>query len=61
MIEARRSSNYIQTVVVNGKQWKKLWVSHREIAYGGSIGLILGDQLNTNIETQEEVAPPSPV
>jgi predicted alpha-1,2-mannosidase len=61
-IEARRSSpdaTFIQSIIINGKQSEKLWVSHREIAHGGSIVFILGDQPNTSLGTQEEAAPPS--
>jgi predicted alpha-1,2-mannosidase len=61
-IEARRSApdaTYIQSVVINGKQSERLWVSHREIAHGGSIVFILGTQPNTRLGAGEDVAPPS--
>jgi predicted alpha-1,2-mannosidase len=62
VIEAHRSSPdaiYIQSVKVNGKPSKKLWVSHAEIAHGGHIEFMLGTQPNQSLATAPELAPPS--
>jgi predicted alpha-1,2-mannosidase len=61
-IEARRSSPdaiYIQSVRVNGKEQDKLWVSHAEIAHGGSIVFTLGAEPNKQLGSAEQAAPPS--
>jgi predicted alpha-1,2-mannosidase len=61
-IEARRPSPdsiYIQSVTVNGKPQSRLWVSHAEIAQGGSIVFTLGSTPNRKLGSAEADAPPS--
>jgi predicted alpha-1,2-mannosidase len=61
-IEAKRTSPddiYIQSVSVNGKTSDKLWVSHEEIARGGSIVFKLGSKPNEKLGAAEAVVPPS--
>ena len=61
-IEAKRPSPdaiYIQSVTINGKQSDKLWVSHAEIAHGGSIVYTLGTEPNKQLGSAENLAPPS--
>jgi predicted alpha-1,2-mannosidase len=61
-IEAKRPSPdaiYIQSVRVNGKEQDKLWISHAEIAHGGSIVFTLGAQPNRQLGSAEQAAPPS--
>jgi predicted alpha-1,2-mannosidase len=61
-IEAKRPSPdaiYIQSVMINGKQSDKLWVSHAEIAHGGSIVYTLGTEPNKQLGSAENLAPPS--
>jgi putative alpha-1,2-mannosidase len=62
VIETKRSSPdaiYIQSVKVNGKSSKKLWVSHAEIAHGGHIEYTLGTEPNKELAIAPELAPPS--
>ena len=61
-IEAKRPTPdaiYIQSVRVNGKERDKLWVTHAEIANGGSIVFTLGTEPNKQLGSAESVAPPS--
>ncbi len=61
-IEARRPSPdaiYIQSVTVNGKAQDKLWISHAEVAHGGSIVFTLGTAPNEQLGSSPETAPPS--
>jgi predicted alpha-1,2-mannosidase len=61
-IEARRPSPdaiYIQSVTVNGQPQDKLWVSHAEIAQGGSIVFTLGTTPNQQLGSSPQSAPPS--
>ncbi len=62
VIEAHRPSPdaiYIQSVTINGKHSKKLWVTHEEIAKGGHIRFELGTQPNKELGAAPETAPPS--
>jgi predicted alpha-1,2-mannosidase len=61
-IEAHRPSPdaiYIQSVTVNGKPQDRLWVSHAEIAQGGSIVFTLSPTPNRQLGSAEQDAPPS--
>jgi predicted alpha-1,2-mannosidase len=62
VIEAKRPSPdaiYIQSVIINGNRSDKLWVSHAEIAHGGSIVFELSAEPNKSLGTAAETAPPS--
>ncbi len=52
-------ASYIQSVFINGRRSEKLWVTHEEIAHGGSIVFLLGREPNKHLGTKEEDAPPS--
>lgn len=61
-IETKRKSpsdRYIQSVTVNGKSYRKLWISHAEISKGAKIVFIMSDQPNHELGAAEDVAPPS--
>lgn len=61
-IEAKRASPdaiYIRSITLNGNALDRLWVSHKEIAQGGSIVFTLEAMPNTHFGTREGAAPPS--
>jgi predicted alpha-1,2-mannosidase len=61
-IEAKRPSAdavYIQSVKLNGKHLDRLWVTHEEIADGGSLVFTLAAQPNQQLGVEEALAPPS--
>ena len=37
-------SIYVQSLKVNGKQWNKSWLSHDDIANGGTLEFVLGSE-----------------
>ncbi len=62
VIEARRSAQndiYVQTVQLNGKPYNKLWITHAEIANGAHLVFQLGPEPNTELGSDERLAPPS--
>jgi predicted alpha-1,2-mannosidase len=52
-------NKYIQSAVLNGKQWDKAWFAHSDIAGGGSLVLVMGPRPNTQWGSAPEAAPPS--
>ncbi len=61
-IEAQHCSKenkYIQSAVLNGETWNKPWFSHKDIANGGKLILVMGDKANKNWGAALENAPPS--
>lgn len=51
------NSFYVQSLKVNGKAWRKSWLSHDDIASGGRLEFVLGP--NSTIWDTGDV-PPSP-
>ncbi len=61
-IEARnvsRDNKYIQSAILNGKEWNKPWFSHSDIAGGGKLILIMGDHPNISWGADPRSVPPS--
>jgi predicted alpha-1,2-mannosidase len=61
-IEAKNCSKdnkYIQSATLNGKDWNKAWFSHKDIANGGKLVLIMGNKANRNWASSLENVPPS--
>jgi predicted alpha-1,2-mannosidase len=52
-------NKYIQSAILNGKEWNKPWFNHSDIANGGSLILIMGDKANKNWGSNLKDAPPS--
>jgi len=52
-------NKYIQSAILNGKEWNKPWFNHSDIANGGSLMLIMGDKANKNWGSNLNDAPPS--
>jgi len=52
-------NKYIQSALLNGKEWNKPWFNHSDIANGGSLILIMGNKANKNWGSNLEDAPPS--
>ena len=61
-IEAQNVSDdnkYIQSAILNGKEWNKPWFSHDDIAEGGKLILVMGYKPNLQWGSDEQMAPPS--
>ncbi len=52
-------NKYIQTAILNGKEWNKPWFPHSEIENGGKLSLIMGNKPNKNWGINPVDAPPS--
>jgi predicted alpha-1,2-mannosidase len=52
-------NKYIQSAMLNGKEWNKPWFSHSDIENGGMLVLIMGDKANTGWGSNPQDAPPS--
>ncbi|GAB3781991.1 GH92 family glycosyl hydrolase [Dyella agri] len=50
---------YIQSVTWNGKPWSKSWISHAEVAGGGTLVFEMGDKPNKKFGAAMEDRPPS--
>jgi predicted alpha-1,2-mannosidase len=50
---------YVQSVELNGKTWKKAWISHEDIVAGGRLVFEMGARPNTSWATSPEALPPS--
>jgi predicted alpha-1,2-mannosidase len=50
---------YIQSATLNGKPWNKPWLSHAEMANGGSLVLNMGHLANKKWGSAPDAAPPS--
>lgn len=53
------NNKYIQSAILNGKEWNKPWFNHSDIANGGSLILIMGDKANKSWGSNLKDAPPS--
>lgn len=52
-------NKYIQSAKLNGKTWSKPWFSHEDIANGGKLEFVMGNQCNTSWGSAVTDAPPS--
>lgn len=52
-------NKYIQSALLNGKEWNKPWFSHDEIANGGKLELVMGKYANESWGAADESVPPS--
>ena len=62
VIETRRSSpkdKYVQSILFNGKSYKKVWFSHADIANGAEIVFNVAGKPNKEFGADAESAPPS--
>ena len=50
---------YIQSVTWNGKPWSKSWISHADLAAGGTLVFEMGDKPNKKFGAAPEDRPPS--
>jgi predicted alpha-1,2-mannosidase len=61
-IEAQNCSEenkYIQSATLNGTEWNKPWFSHKDIADGGKLVLVMSNKANENWASKLENVPPS--
>ncbi len=61
-IEAKNASDdnkYIQSAILNGKEWNQPWFSHEDIKDGGKLILVMGCKPNKTWGTGEDCVPPS--
>jgi len=61
-IEAEHTSaqnKYIQSATLNGQPLNKPWFTHKELAEGGTLKLIMGPEPNKQWGSTPEAAPPS--
>jgi predicted alpha-1,2-mannosidase len=61
-VEAKRSSpsdQYIQSVMLNGKPYDKVWFSHSAVAQGGSIVFKMGPRPNPAFGASPSALPPA--
>ncbi len=62
VIEAKRNSpsdQYIQSVLLNGQPYGKLWFHHADVANGATIVFTLGSNPNEQFGSEENAKPPS--
>ncbi|MDR2682788.1 MAG: GH92 family glycosyl hydrolase, partial [Dysgonamonadaceae bacterium] len=52
-------NKYIQSAQLNGVEWNKPWFGHEDIANGGKLVLVMGNQANTQWGSALENVPPS--
>ena len=52
-------NKYIQSALLNGKEWAKPWFSHDDIKGGGTLELVMGNKANTNWGSDPQDVPPS--
>ena len=61
-IEAQGASDenkYIQSAMLNGKEWNKPWFSHEDIKEGGKLVLVMGNRPNKAWGSADDAVPPS--
>ncbi len=62
IVEARNNGEgrpYIQSVTWKGKPWTRSWIPHAELAKGGTLAFVMGDQPNPTFGSAMEDRPPS--
>lgn len=52
-------NQYIQSAVLNGKEWNKSWFSHEELMQGGVLELNMGKMPNKQWASSPDAVPPS--
>lgn len=45
-LNCSQDNKYIQSATLNGEEWTKAWFSHHDIANGGKLVLVMGDEAN---------------
>lgn len=58
-INVSATNKYIQSAILNGKEWNKPWFSHTDIKYGGKLILKMGNRPNKEWGSSSYEAPPS--
>ena len=53
------ANKYIQRATLNGKEWNRPWISHEDVAAGGTLVLEMGSRPNKQWGSAIEDAPPS--
>lgn len=56
---AGSDNKYIQSATLNGEPWNKPWITHREVADGGRLHLVMGNRANKNWGADPGLEPPS--
>lgn len=54
-------NKYIQSAILNGKEWEKPWFSHDDIIEGGVLELVMGNKANKLWGVESGQAPPPAV
>ena len=54
-----KDHKYIQSAILNGKEWNKPWFSHKDLEQGGTLELIMGKTPNYQWGASPDDAPPS--
>lgn len=54
-----QSNKYIQSAKLNGKEWNKSWILHKDLMQGGKLELIMGSKPNPDWAAASESVPPS--
>lgn len=54
VIEVKGSGQYILSVTLNGKPFERNWITHEEIAKGGTLIITASDKLNKNFGTTNQ-------
>ncbi|WP_029904897.1 GH92 family glycosyl hydrolase [Prevotella sp. 10(H)] len=52
-------NKYIQSAKLNGKVWNKPWIKHEDIADGGKLELVMGNECNKDWGSDPADVPPS--
>ena len=52
-------NKYIQSAILNGKEWNNAWISHNDVAKGGTLVLKMGPKANKEWAAGSDSAPPS--
>ena len=58
-VNASDDNKYIQSAILNGKEWNKPWFSHDDIKNGAKLVLIMGDKPNKEWGSADDAVPPS--
>lgn len=56
---ASDENKYIQSAMLNGKEWNKPWFSHEDIKEGGKLVLVMGNRPNKAWGSADDAVPPS--
>lgn len=50
---------FLQSAMLNGKEWNKSWFSHQDMVKGGKLELVMGEFPNKVWASLPESIPPS--